>query len=498
MAEWLEIDFSPPLLATALSPFSLSRRCLLSSVESLASVALPGSRDVQLICSDFSLLHLGYSMVIKKGVVIKADLNSGAMHLQSHLTNQYPVLNSTWMPRALSNNLYLVDPPHAKWRADVLSQGQVILGDVSYPVAPFDPPSHDGGYDPIQIWLNIRGFPLMLWFYMEIRRLAEELGGFLVEVDPRSSGHHDFTVLRMKIGVPKVDIVPKFRRLHFVSDNEIHKYYDLFIDIESSSHDRGTSQPLQYWQPMKTEEEVSGLEEAVDKEDSIVNKLIIGEENLNASSSNQSDVRDKNSFSVLAEIDTSEELYIGTWNPRIDLAVENSSKEENGNEGDKKNEKKRCDKLKLMEKPPLPPEPRHSAGLKRKDPIAKEGTRKGTKLKESLPTPSGQRDGYHEFRKFAQHNWNVMKSYYQSANSEYLRGNHRHASFLAGKGRYHCNLARAEDEKASIEIFRAMNNAYENASIIDLHGQHVKEGIAILKNQLVSFTYKTCEEPRHQ
>lgn len=325
-----------------------------------------------------------FDEVIKKGVVIKDDLNSGAM-----LTNQYPVLDSTWMPRALSNNLYIVDPPDSKWRADVLSQGQVILGDVSFPVAPFDPPSHDGGYDPIQIWLNIRGFPLMLWLHVEFRRLAEELGGFLVEVDPRSSGHHDFTVLRIKIGVPKVDIVPKFRRLHFVSDNENHKYYDLFIDLESSSHDRGTSQPLQYWQTKKTGEEVSGLEEAVSKEDSIVNMLIIGEKNLNASSSNQSNVRDKNSFSVLAEIDTSAELYIETWDPRTDLPVENSNKEKNGNEGDKKNEKKRCDRLKVMEKPPLPPEPRHSAGLKRKDPIAKEGTRKGTKLKESLPTPSG-------------------------------------------------------------------------------------------------------------
>lgn len=46
---------------------------------------------------------------------------------------------------------------------------------------------------------------------------------------------------------------------------------------------------------------------------------------------------------------------------------------------------------------------------------------------------TGQRDCYHEFRKFAQHHWNLMQSYYQSATSEHLRGNHRHASFLAGK-----------------------------------------------------------------
>lgn len=279
--------------------------------------------------------------------------------------------------------------PDTKWRADVLSQGQVISGDVSFPVAPFDPPSHDALVEhSIQIWLKIRGLPLMFWLYVEFRRLAEELGGFLVHVDPRSSGHHDLTVLRMKIGVPKVDVVPKFRRLHFVGDNKNHKYYDLLIDIESSSHDRCTSPPRQYCQK-KTGEEVSGLEEAVDKEDSIVNKLVIGETNLNASTSNQSGVRDKNSFSVLSEIGTFEELYIETWDPRTDLAVENNNKEETGNEGDKKNKKTMCDQLKVMEKPPLPPEQRHSARLKRKDPIVKEGTVRSTKLKESVLTHSG-------------------------------------------------------------------------------------------------------------
>lgn len=59
--------------------------------------------------------------------------------------------------------------------------------------------------------MNIRGFPPKLWTHVEFRKLAEEIGGFLIDVDPRSSGHYDFSVLRLKIGVPDVSIIPKAR-----------------------------------------------------------------------------------------------------------------------------------------------------------------------------------------------------------------------------------------------------------------------------------------------
>lgn len=97
-----------------------------------------------------------------------------------------------------------------------LERGQILLGDVIFEVAPFDFLSHDGGSKPVQVWINIRGFPSQLWLPMEFRRLAENIGGVLLYVDPRSSGQYDFLVLRLKVGVPDVAIIPKARVLQYV------------------------------------------------------------------------------------------------------------------------------------------------------------------------------------------------------------------------------------------------------------------------------------------
>jgi hypothetical protein len=96
-------------------------------------------------------------------------------------------------------------------------------------------------------------------------------------------------------------------------------------------------------------------------------------------------------------------------------------------------------------------------------------------------------DGYHEFRTVAQQNWDLMKKYYQRAALEYSRGNRSHAYCIAEKGNYYRDLARAEDERASLEIFGARNQAIKNTVTIDLHGQHVKQAIGLLKRHLLSF-----------
>ncbi|KAJ4752471.1 SMR domain-containing protein [Rhynchospora pubera] len=100
---------------------------------------------------------------------------------------------------------------------------------------------------------------------------------------------------------------------------------------------------------------------------------------------------------------------------------------------------------------------------------------------------NGEGDGYHEFRTVAQQNWDMMKMFFQRAAAEYSRGNRSHAALLAEKGNYYRGLARLEDEKASLDIFRARNRAINNTVTIDLHGLHVKQAIDMLKRHLLSF-----------
>ncbi|CAA7032298.1 unnamed protein product [Microthlaspi erraticum] len=98
-------------------------------------------------------------------------------------------------------------------------------------------------------------------------------------------------------------------------------------------------------------------------------------------------------------------------------------------------------------------------------------------------------DGYHELRKGASDQWDVTKSYYQKAAEAYSKGGRAHAAYLSDKGRTALKLAQKADERASQDIFVARNKGIENVITIDLHGQHVKQAMKLLKMHLLLGAY---------
>ncbi|XP_059660864.1 SMR domain-containing protein At5g58720 [Cornus florida] len=98
-------------------------------------------------------------------------------------------------------------------------------------------------------------------------------------------------------------------------------------------------------------------------------------------------------------------------------------------------------------------------------------------------------DDYQMFRKSAMQHWDSMKSYYQKATSAYLNGEREYAAYLSDQGRSCNKMAREADEKASQEIFRARNKSIQNVITIDLHGQHVKQAMRLLKVHLLFGAY---------
>ncbi|KAM1644559.1 hypothetical protein ACFXTN_005826 [Malus domestica] len=100
-----------------------------------------------------------------------------------------------------------------------------------------------------------------------------------------------------------------------------------------------------------------------------------------------------------------------------------------------------------------------------------------------------QGDEYHAFRGTAKEHWDSMRSYYQKAATAYSRGAREHAGYLAEQAKVQTKLAQAADEKASQEIFKARNKDIENVITIDLHGQHVKQAMKLLKIHLLFGTY---------
>uniref|UniRef100_A0A1J3H5K4 Polyadenylate-binding protein-interacting protein 7 n=1 Tax=Noccaea caerulescens TaxID=107243 RepID=A0A1J3H5K4_NOCCA len=107
----------------------------------------------------------------------------------------------------------------------------------------------------------------------------------------------------------------------------------------------------------------------------------------------------------------------------------------------------------------------------------------------SQPDTFVKDDGYHELRKGASDQWNVTKSYYQKAAEAYSKGGRAHAAYLSDMGRTASKLAQQADERASQDIFVARNKGIENVITIDLHGQHVKQAMKLLKLHLLFGAY---------
>ncbi|XP_074295024.1 SMR domain-containing protein At5g58720-like [Silene latifolia] len=96
---------------------------------------------------------------------------------------------------------------------------------------------------------------------------------------------------------------------------------------------------------------------------------------------------------------------------------------------------------------------------------------------------------YQVFRGTAQQRWDEMNSCYHKAATAFSNGEKNYAAYMSEKGKLYSKKAREADEKASMEIFKARNKGIENSLTIDLHGQHVKQAMKVLKLHLLFSTY---------
>ncbi|KAF7816101.1 SMR domain-containing protein [Senna tora] len=98
-------------------------------------------------------------------------------------------------------------------------------------------------------------------------------------------------------------------------------------------------------------------------------------------------------------------------------------------------------------------------------------------------------DEYYVFREDARQRWDSMRSYYQKAAAAYTKKDRAYAAYLSDQGREQNKLAQKADEKASHDIFISRNKDIENVITIDLHGQHVKPAMRMLKLHLLFGSY---------
>ncbi|XP_078179603.1 uncharacterized protein LOC144573724 [Carex rostrata] len=169
---------------------------------------------------------------LSQGLVLTDIRRKGATYIQDLLTYLFPVPKWTWIARELGDDQFLVAPPDLEWRDQVLAAKSLNLGGIPFPMKPYDFHHFNGGRRLQEFWIQVYNFPHDLWRDIELRQLARELGGVLLDSDPRSFTHHTMRVLRLKIGVPDKEVIPSCRHLLFTYTNGKHDNYFLQILVE--------------------------------------------------------------------------------------------------------------------------------------------------------------------------------------------------------------------------------------------------------------------------
>ncbi|XP_006591213.1 SMR domain-containing protein At5g58720 isoform X1 [Glycine max] len=112
---------------------------------------------------------------------------------------------------------------------------------------------------------------------------------------------------------------------------------------------------------------------------------------------------------------------------------------------------------------------------------------------ESQQRTCAKGDEYHVFREDSRKQWDSVKSYYTKAATAYTKRERAYAAYLSDQGKEQTKLAQKADTKASHDIFVASgicrNKGIENVITIDLHGQHVKQAMRMLKLHLLFGSY---------
>jgi hypothetical protein len=113
-----------------------------------------------------------------------------------------------------------------------------------FPMEPFDPSKYDRkGKYLVYVRVHVLGLPYHLWRDLKFHRIADELGGVLLDVDPRSADHIDFTMLRIRLGVPALVSIPSCRNIFFLDPQGKIKLYHLSFDTDISTNGTPPTNP---------------------------------------------------------------------------------------------------------------------------------------------------------------------------------------------------------------------------------------------------------------
>lgn len=158
---------------------------------------------------------------LNQGVVLTDTRHLGALYIQSHLNRLFPIPRWTWIARELPDHQFLVAPPDLNWRNAVLREKQLILGDIAFLAQAYEYNRFNRVLRLQSLWIQVFDFPHDLWREPELQQLARELGGILIDTDPRTLEHTNLIATRIKISVPDKEVIPACKNLILTDNNGV-------------------------------------------------------------------------------------------------------------------------------------------------------------------------------------------------------------------------------------------------------------------------------------
>jgi hypothetical protein len=94
--------------------------------------------------------------------------------------------------------MYLLDPSNSIWKATTLEFKSLTLGGIRFSVEEYNKIKHyNADHPPLPTWVKISELPYRFFEKIKFERIIDELSGsILIDVDPRSSNHLDFSFFR--------------------------------------------------------------------------------------------------------------------------------------------------------------------------------------------------------------------------------------------------------------------------------------------------------------
>lgn len=159
----------------------------------------------------------------------------GAVRIEQALKKL--VRHFNWIAARFDETRYLIEAPSPHWLENVLNRGSVMLDNIVFKVAPWDP-CYTEGLRMIPSWIRIRGFPMKFWKWEEFEGIFADFGATVLELDPATRFKRDWRFARVRVGLCDPLLLPA---VHWVMHRDAHGFlacFDLIFELEHQ-HDTG-------------------------------------------------------------------------------------------------------------------------------------------------------------------------------------------------------------------------------------------------------------------